>query len=147
MRHLTLLCCFLASVSFTALAQEDAPPAKPIQKGDQIVVKGCLSGTALDATEASGLEAALSDGGLTFRLTGDRGLLKSLRQKHDRTIVEVKGVLKSDPPLAGGRRIGRTRIAIGAAAPAAGRPEAESRRSVPVVEVKSFEGGQTSCAR
>ena len=148
MRHTTLLCCVLASVSVTALAQEGAPSGKPVQKGDSIVVKGCLTGTALEATEASGLEAAAADGGLTFRLTGDKKLLKSLREEHDRKIVEVRGILKSDPPLSGaGTRIGKMRITIGAASPATGRPEAESRRSVPVLEVRSFDGGQTSCAR
>lgn len=148
MRHTTLLALLLASASVMALAQEGAPPNKPVQKGDSIVVKGCLTGTALDATEASGLEAPVAEGGLTFRLTGDKKLLKSLREEHDRTLVEVRGILKSDPPLSrSGTRIGKMRITIGAASPATGRPEAESRRSVPVLEVKSFHGGQTSCAR
>ena len=148
MRHTTLLCWLLASASAMALAQGAALSDKPVQKGDSIVVKGCLTGTALDATEASGLEAALGEGRLRFRLTGDKKLLKSLREEHDRKIVEVRGVLKSDPPLSGGgTRVGKMRITIGAASPATGRPEAESRRSVPVLEVRSFDGGQTSCAR
>jgi hypothetical protein len=86
---------------------------------------------------------------MTFRLTGKKDLLKQLREKHDRQVVSVRGVLKSDLPREEGqsRNVGRMRITIGGATPNPNSPYAETRRVLPVLEVRSFDGGETSCAR
>lgn len=148
MRYLFLLCCLPLAVHVPVLAQTGDSPST--RKGDTLAVKGCLTGNALEATETSAPDlTGLLAGGLTFRLTGDKGLLKQLRSSHDRKLVEVKGVLKSDLAQQAGqsRNVGRVRIGIGTASPNSGRPEAETRRSLPVLEVTSFEGASTSCAR
>lgn len=151
MRHTLLLGCLLVMTGSSGFAQEKDRTDKPTRKGDPLSVTGCLSGAALDATETSAPEASgLLAGGLTFRLTGNKALLKDLRDRHDRKVVRVRGVLKSDLPQPGGllRGGGRVRITIGAASPSSGRPEAESRRVLPVLEVQSFDGSaQTSCGR
>jgi hypothetical protein len=147
MRDLTTFCLSLALLVAPALAQPQKPPSKPPKKGDAISVKGCLTGGALQATEVEGLEGTgLLEEGLTFRLTGNKALLKSLRDKHDRKLVAVAGVLKSDlPHLAGQTRsVGRMRITIGGVTPDP-NAIAENRRVLPVLEVKSFDGGETSC--
>lgn len=143
------ICLALSSLAAAGTTQE-GKAAKPPEKGDTLEVKGCLSGGALEATEAEALDmTGLLAAGLTFRLTGDKALLKEMREKHDRRIVSVSGVLKSDLPQAGGsaRTLGGVRIAIGGAEPSPNSPRAESRRAVPVLEVKSFDGGATSCGR
>ena len=65
-----------------------------------------------------------------------------MKQKHDGRLVEVRGTLKSDlQPQAGyGTNVGGMRITIGGptAGPAGGR-EAETRKSLPVVDVSGFE--------
>jgi hypothetical protein len=108
-----------------------------------------LRGGALEATESEALDATgLLAGGLTFRLTGDKSLLKQLREKHDGKVVEVRGVLKSDlpHPSGGSQSLGKMRIRIGAPTPSPNSPDAESRRVLPVLEVKSFDGaGATAC--
>jgi len=150
MRDAIVLCLFCALTIATGRAQEEKPASKPVQKGDSLSVKGCLDGGALEATEAPALEAtgALASG-LTFRLTGDKALLKQLRETHNGKLVSVKGVLKSDLPQQEGqsRSVGRMRITIGGASPSPHSPQAEARRSLPVLEVKSFDGGSTSCGR
>ena len=150
MRYRIMLCCLVAATHAAGVAQEKDTADRPTRKGDTLTVKGCLSGAALAATEASAPDvSALLANGLTFRLTGEKALVKRLRDEHDRRVVEVRGVLKSDLPQHDGQshKLGNMRITIGAASPAAGRPEAEARRSLPVLEVKSFEGGSTSCGR
>jgi hypothetical protein len=133
-----------------AQEQEAKPAATPVRKGDSLTVKGCLAGGALEATESTALE---DDGvlasGLTFRLTGNKGLLKDLRESHDGRVVTVTGVLKSDLPKEAGQsaKVGRMRITIGGANPSPHSPLSESRRVLPVLEVKSFDGSATSCGR
>ena len=113
------------------------------KKGDPVALKGCLRGGALEATDVGAEDSStplLS--GLTFRLTGKKDLLKEMKQKHDGRLVEVRGTLKSDlQPQAGyGTNVGGMRITIGGptAGPAGGR-EAETRKSLPVVDVSGFE--------
>jgi hypothetical protein len=128
---------------------ESTPSAVP-KKGDAISVKGCLRGGALEATEVTGAETSnLLQGPIKFRLTGDKAVLKSLRSEHDRRIVEVRGILKSDLPgdAEQSRQLGKVRIAIGAPSPSPNSPEAAARRSQPVLEVRSFDGLGTSCGR
>lgn len=150
MRQLILLCCAVALALPVGAVQEGETASRPTRKGDALTVTGCLHGAALEATEVSAPDAsALVAAGLTFRLTGDRKLLRELRQEHDRKVVEVRGVLKSELPHAAGQghNVGGMRITIGAASPG-GRLESEPRRVLPVLEVKSFHGSrQTSCAR
>jgi hypothetical protein len=149
MRTAVLVGAIVVAASLTGVAQDEKGRSKPVRKGDTISVTGCLRGSALEATESDALEATgVLVGGMTFRLTGDKNLVKQLREKHDGKVVAVKGVLKSDLPQQSGqsRSVGKMRIAIGAPAPSPNSPEAESRRALPVLEVKSFDGAAaTTC--
>jgi hypothetical protein len=133
-----------------ATAQKGSPCSRAPKKGDAVVVKGCLSGQALEATELGSKDAtgALSSG-VTFRLTGDKALLRQLRDEHDGKIVDVEGVLKSDLPResVASRKVGRMRITIGTPAQSPNSQEAATRRSLPVLEVTSYNGSTTTCGR
>src|SRR5690349_6746888 len=95
----------LSSVLSSGLAAQDKSrdPMGIPKKGDPVVLKGCLRGAALEATDVGAEDSSaplLS--GLTFRLTGKKDLLKEMKQKHDGHLVEVRGTLKSDlQPQAG----------------------------------------------
>ena len=70
--------------------------------------------------------------GLTFRLTGDKKLLKEMKEKHEKKLVEVHGVLKSDlQPHASRSQARRMRIGIGAPPTGSGSVADEAKRSVP----------------
>ena len=121
------------------------------KKGDVVALKGCFRGGALEATDVGAEDSSIPLlSGLTFRLTGKKDLLKEMKQKHDNRLVEVRGTLKSDlQPQAGyGTNVGGMHITIGGptAGPAGGR-EAETRKSLPVVDVSGFEGTGTGCGR
>jgi hypothetical protein len=150
MRNIISICVLLVALPSVAAAQEGKDPPKGIKKGDKISVTGCLSGTALEATDVSRTDgSAPLAGGITFRLTGDKSLLKELREKHDGKIVDVEGVLKSEltQNTAATRKVGKIGITIGTPAAVPGRPDTETQRSLPVLELKSFDGGTTSCGR
>ena len=125
--------------------QQEKPAAKLPQKGDTIVVKGCLRGSSLEATETGILNSdATMMTALVYRLTGDKDLLKQMRTEHDGQVVEVTGILKSKLPAANeerGMTLGKSRITVGIGTPHVGSPAtAEVNRSIPVLEAKSYEG-------
>lgn len=133
------------------VAQEKAPSdLPPSKKGDAIAIYGCLRGSALEATDVgAGEDVSPVTQGITFRLTGDKALLKEMKEKHDKKVVEVRGVLKSDlmPSSWRERTVGNTRISIGTPSTGSASANEETKRSVPQVEVKSYEGRDISCGR
>jgi hypothetical protein len=146
----TAILCVAVSAILGAQSKSKDATALP-KKGDPVLLKGCLRGGALEATDVGAEDAStplLS--GLTFRLTGKKELLKEMKQKHDGRLVDVRGTLKSDlQPHAGyGTNVGGMRITIGGpTAGPAGRREAETAKSLPVVDVSGFEGSGTGCGR
>ena len=149
MRHALAIALLLPVAS--VIAQDKAPSnTPPSKKGDAIAIYGCLRGSALDATDVGGSEDVSSvTQGMTFRLTGDKNLLKEMKQKYDKKVVEVRGVLKSDllPASWAERTVGKTRISIGTPSTGSAAADQEAKRSVPIVEVKSYEGRDVSCGR
>jgi hypothetical protein len=149
MRHALAIALLLPVAG--VIAQDKAPSnTPPAKKGDAIAIYGCLRGSALEATDLGGSEEVSPvTQGMTFRLTGDKALLKEMKEKHDKKVVEVRGVLKSDllPASWAERTVGKTRISIGTPSTGSASADQEAKRSVPVVEVKSYEGRDISCGR
>ena len=121
-----------------AAAQQEKPAAKLPQKGDIIVVKGCLKGSSLEATETGILNGeGTMITALVYRLTGDKDQLKQMRNEHDGKVVEVTGILKSTLPPSDevrGKTFGKSRITVGIGTPQVGAPAtAEANRSIPVL--------------
>ena len=146
----------------TAAGALDGPPAvrvvdaqdrKPPKTGDTLVIRGCLRGSAVESAATMTVSpegetrAEESIPSLTYRLQGRKDLLKQLKDTHDRKVVQVTGVLRSELSGSGiGRTVGRTRITIGVDARNGSGPNANDR-AVPVLEAQSFEGTSISCAR
>ncbi len=84
------------------LSAQQTTPQKPPKKGDTVSVRGCLRGNAVEQAELL-IEDAEGDHRrndvvplLTYRLQGDKKVLKELKDKHDRMVVQVKGILRSE---------------------------------------------------
>ena len=150
MRTRLLVCALVLTVGGSAAAtQKEKDASRPPKKGDAIMVRGCLTGQALEASELGSTDiTGAPSSGVTFRLTGDKTLLKQMRDEHDGKVVEVQGVLKSNlPAQSATRNVGKMRITIGTPATNPASQEAETKRSLPVLEVKSVNGSTTSCGR
>jgi hypothetical protein len=132
------------------LAAQTVTPKIP-KKGDAVIVKGCLRGSAVEQADLL-VEDAEGDATphdqvptLTYRLQGDKKILKELKDKHDRMVVEVKGILRSELSHSGiGTTVGRTRITIGADPR---NPTRGGEQPVPVLEAISFEATAVSCGK
>ena len=130
------------------LVAQSTPPKVP-KKGDTVIVRGCLRGNSVEQAD---LMAEESEGeirrneqvpALTYRLEGDKTVLKELKDKHDRMVVQVKGVLRSElSRSAMGTDVGRTRITIGAD-PRNPTPGAD--QALPDLDTRSFEPTTVSC--
>jgi hypothetical protein len=137
----------LALCSIPIAAQSEKP--RPPKKGDTVMVEGCLRGSAVEAAELMTVDAEEQIRRvdevppLTYRLSGDKKVLKSLKDKHDRTIVKVKGILQSELSHGGpGTTVGRTRITIGL-----DPNNRNADRPVPVLDAISFEGSAVKCGK
>lgn len=141
-----LLIGILASGAI-ARAQEPEQRSRTPRSGDEVVVKGCLKGNMLEASDT-----AFADGtGSTstpydFQLKGKKDLLKRLRTEHDGTYVELSGRLRSSLDVPRGTRIGRTGIFIGPGGGPHDRP-GDHDRIMPVLDVRSFAGTGSRCRR
>ena len=150
MRTIRLCLSLIMLVAVGVLAAQDRKLPK---KGDTLVIRGCLRGSSVESAETRTVDAegeSKSDDlvpPLTYRLQGKKDLLKELKDKHDRKVVEVKGILRSELAGSGlGTTVGRTRITIGVdARTGSGGPRND--QAIPVLEAQSFEGTTITCAR
>jgi hypothetical protein len=137
----------LVACAVPLLAQDAA--LKPPKKGDTIIVRGCLRGSAVEQADLM-IENPEGDAKhndhvptMTYRLQGDKGVLKTLKDKHDRMVVQVKGILRSELSRSGiGTDVGRTRITIGADPR---NPTRGAEQPLPILEAQSFEPTTVSC--
>ena len=138
MRISTLLLVLLGA---SAWYPDDDPRPK---KGDEVVAKGCLGGGVLETLDISspdGKKRYLAP--VSLRLTGDKKLLKTLKEEHADHSDTLTGVLKTDLPderRTVGGRIGNTGIGIGIV-----DRNASNQRALPVLEVKEFEHADVRC--
>ena len=144
--HAAVILSMSCLVPLVAQAQQ-----KPPKKGDAVIVRGCLRGSAVEQadllTEDSEGDPKQNDEvpPLTYRLEGEKSVLKALKDKHDRMVVQVKGVLRSELSRgAMGTTVGRTRITVGSDPR---NPTRGSEQQMPVLEAISFEGTTTSCGK
>ena len=132
------------------LSAQDAKQ-KPPKKGDTIIVRGCLRGNAVEHADLL-MEDAEGDAkendsvpALTYRLQGDKSVVKELKDKHDRMVVQVKGILRSELSGSGiGTTVGRTRITMGSDPR---NPTRGAEQQLPVLDAKSFEATTVSCGK
>ena len=122
---------------FLAQPPPDQNKTKIPEKGDIIVVKGCIAGS-------STLEDLES--GRIYRLKGAKALLKQLTKEHAGHVEEVTGELQSSLRMGNTKiaQVGRTRITIGAAE---GRNTGAPTELNPVLSVRSFEHTAISCPK
>jgi len=150
MRRNTAAVCLTALLSAIAGAAlvntQESPAGRPARKGDRLLVRGCINGPLLEAVETTiADDTPVLPPGLTFRLSGDKKLLKQMRTEENGRKVEITGILKSDLPQEGGvgGRVGKTRITVGVGTPDAMQQQTPPHR--PVLEAKSFEPLGVSC--
>jgi hypothetical protein len=143
---IALLLLTLAPV-FVQDQDQEKEKAKPPRRGDIVVARGCLRGSALENADLGKRESPDRFVGLvTYRLTGDKKTMEEIRKEHDGHADVITGELKTDPPTSTetrGTRIGKSRITIGIGASRGMGPERPP--PMPVLRVTSFEHTGVNC--
>jgi hypothetical protein len=139
MRSATLTLALGTLLAVTALAQDPKPSeekAKLPQIGDTITVKGCIAGSTIQDL----------DTGHTFRLKGDKALVKQIEKEHKGHSDELTGILRSSLQTVGmkGGQVGRTAISIGMTD---SRGNSAPRELHPILEVTSIEHRPVTCEK
>ena len=151
MRNALLFVALVALVYPAGLDARQDGKHPPLKNGDTIIAEGCLRGPTLEAADAGPVDGdSLLPTGLTFQLKGKKEILKDLIAKHDGQLVEITGVLKSNIETGAtrGRTIGKTRIVVGVQSATPDRALMPNEQELlPVLEVRSFEGGALNCRR
>ena len=152
LRHIAIgLALSALACAGVATAQEPSPGGGGPKKGDEVIAKGCLVGPTLQSTETVTTDdLGRASAPYTYQLKGDKKLLKQLRDEHDGRLVEVTGVLKSALPqdtAVRGKKIGKTSVTFGISTPSAQAGAPDRGPSLPVLEVKSFDGLGTRCTK
>ena len=123
----------------------ESRPAKPPQKGDTVVVKGCINGGVIESTGiAKSDETEHLTELLAYRLTGDKKVVGPIKKDHDGHVDVVTAELRTDLPTSrSGVRAGNSRIAIGVGASRGMLPEPPP--PMPVLKVSSIEHTGVRC--
>jgi hypothetical protein len=144
----------VACLQASAVAQDPKEPSSKVKtpaKGDAVIVRGCLVGPTLESTDTVTTdETGQSSTPLTYRLKGDPKLLKRMREEYDGKRVDATGILKSTLPQDSsthGKTFGKTKITLGIGTPSAQKGAPDLQSSLPVLEVKSYEGSGAPCGR
>ena len=126
--------------------RKEGQEAKEPKRGDNVTVRGCLTGSVLDSSQMAvpGSDSRIFQP-VTFRLTGDKKTMEQIRKEHSGHLDTIVGVLKTDLPttMNRGKRIGNTNVTVGIGASRGMQPEPPP--PMPVLQVKSIEHSDQRC--
>jgi len=135
------------AVSLTAAQKPDDGGVPPSKKGDTLVIRGCVSGSLLK--DLRGQKTDPVSGGETavaYRLSGEKKLLQSIQKEHQDQVLDVSGVLTSNPNVSSttrSKQMGKARVYVGAGSQETSMPAEPP--SYPTLRVTSFEVVRPGC--
>jgi hypothetical protein len=133
-------------LAFVAVQDKLPDPNPEPRKGDTINVRGCIRAGAIENAETEVRDRnGRYSGSVTYRLTGDKKLLKEIKKEHDNHVDVLTGVLKSDLPhqnAPGGKRLG---IVVGMGDPS--RSNNAAPPYMPVLQVEGIEHTGMNCRK
>jgi hypothetical protein len=119
----------------------------PSGKTDTLVVRGCVTGSLLKDLRAQKTEPLTgSETAVVYRLTGEKKLLQVIQKEHQDQVLDVTGVLASNPNSTSTVRskdMGKARVFVGAGRQETSEPGKPP--SYPTLKVTSFEVVRPGC--
>jgi len=119
----------------------------PSGKGGTVVIRGCVSGSLLRDLRAQKTDALTgAETPVVYRLTGQKNLLQTIQKEHQDEVLDVSGVLASNPNSAStvrSKSMGKARVFVGAGRQETSEPTKPP--SYPTLRVTSFEAVRPNC--
>jgi hypothetical protein len=145
---LAFIVAFALGMSMGAQKPEDGG-IPPSGKGDAVVVRGCVSGSLLKDLRAQKTEPVTgSETAVVYRLAGEKKLLQAIQKEHQGQVLDVSGVLASNPASPStvrSKNMGKTRVYVGAGAQQTSDPAQPP--SYPTLKVSAFEVVRPNCVQ
>lgn len=136
-----MIVVLLVATAFFVASQDKEKSHRPPKRGDTVVVTGCVSRGRIESNDMKVADGeGTYDRLVTYRLTGDKKVLESLKKEHEGHVEILTAVLRSELPIDEHRRIGNTSVGIGL--PGRNQPPTPS---YPNLEVKSAEHTGKTC--
>ncbi len=144
---LAFVAAIALGLSTSALQKPEEGAIPPSGKGDVLVVRGCVSGSLLRDLRAQKTDAVTgSETAIVYRLAGDKKLLQAIHKEHEDHVLDVTGVLASNPASPStvhSKTMGKTRVFVGTGAQETSEPTKPP--SYPTLRVTSFEVVRPGC--
>lgn len=119
----------------------------PSGKGDTVVIRGCLSGSLLKDLAAHKTEPLTgAETAVVYRLSGEKKLLQAIQKEHQDEVLDVSGVLTSNPNSTStvrSKSMGKARVFVGTGRQETSEPSKPP--SYPTLRVTSFEVVRPGC--
>ncbi len=146
----TLICASIVALGFAvslsaAQKPEDGPVGRS-KKGDTIVVHGCVSGSLLKDVRHQKTDAVTGgETSVVYRLIGEKKLLRIIQKEHQDQVLEVIGLVESNPDNTSThtKEMGRVRLFVGAGEQETSQPGKPP--SYPTLRITSFEVLRPHC--
>ncbi len=146
-----VLCAAIIAVGFAvtlAAAQKPEDGALPsAKKEDTIVIHGCVSGSLLkDLRHQKSDKVTGAETSVVYRLIGEKKLLRIIQKEHQDQVLEVVGVVQSDPnntSTTHTKEMGKVRLFVGSGEQETSQPGKPP--SYPTLRVTSFEVLERNC--
>lgn len=127
----------------------EAGKIAPSGNGDAVVIRGCVTGSLLKDLRSQKTEPLTgSETAVVYRLAGEKKLLQAIQKEHQGQVLDVSGVLASNPASPStvrSKTMGKARVYVGAGAQETSDPA--KAPSYPTLKVSSFEVVRPNCAQ
>jgi hypothetical protein len=142
-----LIFAIAVAVSLSAAQKPEDGALSTSKRRDTIVVHGCVSGALLkDVRQQKTDPVTGAETSVVFRLIGEKKLLGIIQKEHQDQVLEVIGVVESDPgntSTTHTKEKGRVRVFVGAGEQETTQPGKPP--SYPTLRVTSFEVLKPHC--
>jgi len=144
---LAFIAAIALGMSGSATQKPEDGGIPPSGKGDTVVVRGCVSGSLLKDLRAQKTEPLTgSETAVVYRLTGEKKLLQLIQKEHQDQVLDVTGVLRTNPNSTStvrSKEVGKARVFVGAGRQETSEPAKPS--SYPTLRVTAFEVVRPGC--
>jgi len=134
------------SLSASQKPEDGAIP--PSKKGGTLVVRGCVSGSLLKDLRAQKTDPVTGgETAVVYRMTGEKKLLQIIQKEHQDQVLDVTGVLASNPNVSSttrSKQMGKARVFVGVGSQETSMPAQPP--SYPSLRVTAFEVVRPGCA-
>jgi hypothetical protein len=147
----SIVCGFIVAITFglslSAAQKPEDGSIPPSKKGDTLVVRGCVSGSLLKDLRGQKMDPVSGgETAIVYRLTGEKKLLQIIQKEHQDQVLDVTGVLASNPDASSATRskqMGKARVYVGAGNQQSSMPAQST--SYPTLRVTAFEVVRPGC--